>query len=84
MRCGFCGYEFDPSDAESACAGCPLVRGCHLVRCPRCGYEMPPEAKLVGWLRRLRRRSEGQSLSSLTLSGSTKTTGKVTGFDNQN
>jgi len=28
---------------------------CHLIRCPHCGYEMPPEAKLGGWLRRLRR-----------------------------
>ena len=47
MKCGFCGYEFDASDAESACASCAMARGCHLVRCPRCGYEMPPEASLV-------------------------------------
>ena len=56
MRCGFCGYLFDVGEAEVACSGCPLLRDCHLVRCPRCGYEMPPEAKLVAWLRRLRRR----------------------------
>lgn len=57
MRCGFCGTEFDAAQAASACAGCPVARdGCRLVRCPRCGYEMPPEAKLVGWLRGLRRR----------------------------
>jgi len=30
--------------------------GCHLVRCPRCGYEMPPEAKLIRWLRTVRAR----------------------------
>jgi len=56
MKCGMCGYEFDAAAAETACNGCPLVKGCHLVRCPRCGYEMPPEAKLVGWLRQLRER----------------------------
>jgi len=54
MKCGFCGYDFDPSEAESACGGCPLAKGCHLMRCPRCGYEMPPEAKLIGWLRSLK------------------------------
>lgn len=54
MKCGFCGYDFDPSEAESACGGCPLVKGCHLVRCPRCSYEMPPEAKLISWLRSLK------------------------------
>ncbi|HJW88999.1 MAG TPA: hypothetical protein VJ436_00010 [Anaerolineales bacterium] len=43
-----------------ACLGCPVTRGCHLVRCPRCGYEMPPEARLVGWLRRLKAGREGK------------------------
>ncbi len=52
--CGFCGFEFDPNQAETACTACPLSRGCHLVCCPRCGYQMPPEARLVGWLRNLR------------------------------
>jgi hypothetical protein len=55
MRCDFCGCEFEPGAAEIACTGCPLVGNCHLIRCPRCGYEMLPEAKLVGWLRTLRR-----------------------------
>jgi len=54
MKCGFCRYEFDISEAETACGNCPLVKGCHLVRCPRCGYEMPPEARLISWLRRLK------------------------------
>lgn len=56
MKCGFCGYEFDPAQANSACGRCPLVKGCHLVRCPRCGYEMPPEAKLIRWLSGLKDR----------------------------
>jgi rubredoxin len=54
MKCGFCGFDFDPASAEAACGSCPLVKGCSLVRCPHCGYEMPPEAKLVRWLRWLR------------------------------
>lgn len=56
MKCGFCGNEFDPAQANMACGSCPLVKGCHLVRCPRCGYEMPPEAKLVRWLNGLKDR----------------------------
>ena len=51
MECGFCGHRFDSAAAVVACHGCPLVKGCHLVRCPRCGYEMPPESKLLAWLR---------------------------------
>ncbi len=47
IRCSFCGYEFEQSEAETACGGCPLVRGCHLIRCPRCGYEMPPPSALL-------------------------------------
>ncbi len=54
MKCGMCGHEFDSSEAETSCGGCPMVKGCHLVRCPRCGYEMPPESMLVNWLRRIR------------------------------
>ena len=56
MRCGLCGYEFDANDAQMACGACPVAGHCGLIRCPRCGYEMPPEAKLVGWLRQLSRR----------------------------
>ena len=52
MICSFCGYTFDPAEAQEACEACPLHRGCHLIRCPRCNYEMPPESKLLGWLRR--------------------------------
>ncbi len=51
MKCGFCGFEFEVAEAEAACPSCPLVGSCGLMRCPRCGYEMPPEAKLITWLR---------------------------------
>ncbi len=56
MKCGFCGTEFDLLSAEEACRACPIVVGCRLVRCPNCGYEMPPEAKLVSKLRELRKK----------------------------
>lgn len=62
MKCGFCGCQFDLAEASAACTGCPLMRNCHLIRCPRCGYEMPPEAKFAGWLRRLRRKPGKNSL----------------------
>jgi hypothetical protein len=66
MNCSFCGYDFDPDEAESACASCPVAKGCHLVRCPRCGYEMPPEARLVRWVRKLRQRARTRSAPDTT------------------
>jgi rubredoxin len=56
MRCAFCGFEFDPKRAQAACLACPLIKDCRLIRCPRCGYEMPPEAKLITWLRKMSNR----------------------------
>jgi len=53
IRCDFCGLEFDPACGEQSCTGCPLAHNCIRIICPRCGYVMLPEAKLVGWLRRL-------------------------------
>ena len=65
MKCSFCGAEFDPQAAEIACGSCPLIKGCALVRCPRCGYEMPTEAKLFQWLRSLKtRRGKGSGAKS--------------------
>ncbi len=58
MKCSFCGNMFGPKEEDNACGSCPLSRNCHLIRCPRCGYEMPPEAKLVRWLRKRRRREK--------------------------
>ena len=65
MTCGFCGYTFDPADAQESCEGCPLHRGCHLIRCPRCNYEMPPESKLLGWLKKV---VEGRRSNKVELS----------------
>jgi rubredoxin len=57
MRCGFCNYEFDPKHAETVCRGCLLSGNCQLIRCPRCGYEMQQEAKLIGWWRKWRHKN---------------------------
>ncbi len=67
MRCDFCGYTFSADAAEIACSACPLAGNCHLVRCPRCGYEMPPEAKLVTWLKRIWSKQTGQETATDTL-----------------
>jgi len=56
MICGFCGTSFVLSDAEAVCHNCPLAGACNLIRCPQCGYEMPPEAKLISRLKTLGRR----------------------------
>ena len=57
MRCGFCGREFDPAQ-NVACDGCPMHRSCHLVKCPHCGYEMPPEPRLVKLIRSWRKKDK--------------------------
>ncbi|OJX40307.1 MAG: hypothetical protein BGO78_15200 [Chloroflexi bacterium 44-23] len=61
MKCSFCGYSFAIDEGENACGSCPLTGNCHLIRCPHCGYEMPPEAKLVRWFRNLKRKKENRS-----------------------
>ncbi len=53
MKCSFCGLEFKEEEARKGCAGCSLTKGCQMIRCPRCGYEMPPEPE---WIKRLRAR----------------------------
>jgi len=39
---------FDEKKADALCVGCPMAKGCKLVKCPNCGYETPPEDK---WLK---------------------------------
>lgn len=55
MTCPLCGLSFDVQDAANACQGCPLASGCHLVRCPCCGYEWAEQSRLVHWWRQRRR-----------------------------
>jgi hypothetical protein len=53
VHCDFCGLDFDPACIPKGCDGCPLARGCSRYTCPRCGYEILPEAKLVGLIKRI-------------------------------
>ncbi len=61
MTCGMCGGRFDEADGAGACAGCPGAGGCHKVRCPHCGYEMPPPARLPRALAALFDRMKGNT-----------------------
>jgi len=57
VTCGFCGTDFSEEASRRACAACSLWGGgCNMVRCPRCGYEMPEEPGLVKLFRKWRRR----------------------------
>lgn len=53
MKCPLCGYQFEEEDVV-ACKGCPLFKGCNMVRCPNCGFETPAEPKLVKVMKKWR------------------------------
>jgi rubredoxin len=53
MKCSLCGFNFDENEAETACKECFLAKNCKLIKCPNCGYEMPPEP---AWLNKILRR----------------------------
>ncbi len=50
MKCTFCGFVFNEKAAGVACRACPMSRGCDMIRCPNCGFELPVEPD---WLRKL-------------------------------
>lgn len=50
MKCTMCGYEFEQKSGKSVCKNCPLNKGCDMVCCPNCGFEIPVEPK---WLTRI-------------------------------
>lgn len=51
MKCGLCGNEFDETSGKASCPSCPVSRGCNLLKCPNCGYEMPVTPV---WLEKIR------------------------------
>jgi hypothetical protein len=53
IDCGLCGAAFTRREAEVCRKGCPIARGCGMVTCPSCGYEFPPESKIMNTLSRL-------------------------------
>ncbi|NIP66674.1 hypothetical protein GWN63_01040 [Candidatus Bathyarchaeota archaeon] len=59
MKCSLCGYEFEEDESVMTCRGCPLRRGCNMIRCPNCGYEVPARSKLAKILKRWRKDENG-------------------------
>ncbi len=55
MKCTLCGYNFDENEAPRSCKGCPVMKGCKLIRCPNCSFETPREPK---WIKYLKKRGE--------------------------
>jgi hypothetical protein len=55
MKCSFCGHDYNEDQSVCACKGCPVAKGCGLMKCPNCGYETPAEPK---WLKSLTERRD--------------------------
>lgn len=51
MNCAHCRKDFTPNEAQKGCESCGLFGGCHLLKCPYCGYEQPREPGMVQWIR---------------------------------
>jgi len=60
MKCALCGRSFKESEVLRACRGCPLARGCRLIRCPYCGYENMPETMSASSVSRFLRKVFGR------------------------
>ncbi|OGX46060.1 MAG: hypothetical protein A3G38_03970 [Omnitrophica WOR_2 bacterium RIFCSPLOWO2_12_FULL_51_8] len=60
MKCTLCGYKFSEGDAQAACQRCPLMKGCRLIRCPNCGFEMPPEPRWGRYFKKERKANENK------------------------
>ena len=61
IECGMCGHEFTREEGAACSKGCPMARGCGMVTCPSCGYEFPPESKIVNFITNLVRRGKGST-----------------------
>ena len=55
IDCSMCGHSFTKDEGAACRSGCP-VAGCGMVTCPSCGFEFPPESKLVTLVTNLLRR----------------------------
>jgi len=85
LTCPLCGHDFEAGE-QAACQACPMHKGCNLVCCPACGYQMVDErrslmARLAGSVFRARHprlRREPQSLTLLDVPPGWRA--KVVGF----
>jgi hypothetical protein len=73
VTCPLCGLTFDPA-GHIACASCPLQRGCQLVCCPNCGYELVDlhQSKLAGAIMKLFRLMDVSKSPNLTNEAKTR------------
>lgn len=60
MKCTLCGNEFNEKDAEGACKNCPIMKGCRLIKCPNCGFEIPLEPKWIKNFKKERKINENK------------------------
>ena len=44
-QCPLCGFTFDAT-ALTCHTSCPLSKGCNIVCCPNCGYQVPDEDRM--------------------------------------
>ncbi len=51
MTCPLCGKDVHESATAGACAKCPVNKGCKLIRCPNCGYEIPPAPRSLTFMK---------------------------------
>jgi hypothetical protein len=49
-NCPLCGLDFS---GEACHSSCPMSRGCRMVKCPRCSYEMVDEGIVANFVRGL-------------------------------
>ncbi|WP_169726465.1 hypothetical protein [Desulfotruncus alcoholivorax] len=54
MKCSFCSMEFDADESRQGCCGCAMSSCCKKIKCPRCNYEMVPEAGLIKLIKKWR------------------------------
>ena len=43
IKCSLCGLQFTEEDAHSTCSRCSFFKGCRLIKCPNCGFELALE-----------------------------------------
>lgn len=56
IECPMCSHRFEEAEGVACCESCPLGKGCNLLKCPRCGYEIPREPRLVKAIRNWRKK----------------------------
>ena len=62
MKCPLCGLEFREEDGKKACQGCLMSKGCDMIKCPNCGYDIPAEPKIIKVLRAWKEKRNGRKV----------------------